>query len=126
MTTIYHIIAQTAWEEAQCVGSYHAASLDSEGFIHLSNAEQVLRVANAFYSGQTDLLLLVVDADNVAAELRYEPPAEAPESTERFPHIYETCLENGIDMAAMLFANAEPRPLSLERDRHAGGHSWRR
>ncbi|HEX3276725.1 MAG TPA: CpaF family protein, partial [Gemmatimonadales bacterium] len=32
----------------------------------------------------------------------------------------------GIDMAAMLFANAEPRPLSIERDRHAGGHSWRR
>jgi hypothetical protein len=32
----------------------------------------------------------------------------------------------GIDMAAMLFANNEPRPLSIERDRHAGGHSWRR
>ena len=88
MTTIYHIISRPVWDAAQRAGSYHAASLDSEGFFHLSDAEQVIRVANAFYSGQTDLLLLVVDTDKVTAELRYEPPAEAPESSERFPHIY--------------------------------------
>ncbi len=88
MTTIYHIIARPAWEQAQHAGTYHAPSLDSEGFIHLSNAEQVVRVANNFYRGQTNLLLLVVSADKVAAELRYEPPAEAPASSERFPHIY--------------------------------------
>lgn len=88
MTTIYHIISHAAWAAAQHAGTYHAPSLDTEGFIHLSNAEQVVRVANAFYRGQRDLLLLVVDADKAVAELRYEAPAEAPESSERFPHLY--------------------------------------
>lgn len=88
MTTIYHIISRSAWDAAQRAGVYHSVSLDSEGFIHFSDAKQVLRVANAFYSGQTDLLVLVVDTDKVAAQVRYEAPAEAPESSERFPHIY--------------------------------------
>ncbi len=88
MTTIYHIISRSSWEQAQREGIYRAPSLEKEGFIHLSNAEQVVRVANAFYSGQNDLLLLLVDPAKVTAEVRYEAPAEMPESGERFPHIY--------------------------------------
>lgn len=88
MTTIYHIISRTDWDTAQRAGAYHAPSLDREGFIHFSNAEQVIRVVNAFYAGQTDLLLLVVDTNKLAADLREEAPAEAPENSERFPHLY--------------------------------------
>jgi uncharacterized protein (DUF952 family) len=88
MTTIFHITVRSAWAAAQRDGAYRAASLDDVGFIHFSTREQVLRVANAFYRGQRDLVLLVVDPARLSAELRYEPPAEAPESAERFPHLY--------------------------------------
>ncbi len=37
---VYHLIPRTTWEQAP-PGPYHAASLASEGFIHLSNATQV-------------------------------------------------------------------------------------
>jgi uncharacterized protein (DUF952 family) len=42
-------------------------------------------VANLFYKGVPDLVVLVIDPDRVRSEIRYEqvPGAEAP-----FPHIY--------------------------------------
>ncbi|HVU11938.1 MAG TPA: DUF952 domain-containing protein [Phototrophicaceae bacterium] len=85
---ILHIIPRDVWAQAQHNGSYHAASLEREGFIHFSKPEQVVGTANRFYTGQRDLLLLVVDPVKVQAEVRYEPPAENPASSERFPHIY--------------------------------------
>jgi uncharacterized protein (DUF952 family) len=88
VTTIFHITTRQEWEKAQREGAYRPASLDDAGFIHFSTSEQVLRVANAFYRGQRDLVLLEVDAARLHADVRYEPPAEAPGSAERFPHLY--------------------------------------
>ncbi len=85
---ILHILSRDDWAQAQWAGSYHPASLDNEGFIHFSTPQQVIATANRFYRGQTDLALLVVDPTQVSAEIRYEPPAEAPQSDQRFPHIY--------------------------------------
>jgi uncharacterized protein (DUF952 family) len=93
VTTIFHITTRAAWQDAQRDGAYRAASLDAVGFIHFSTPEQVLRVVNALYAGQRDLVLLVVDPAKLNAVLRYEPPAEAPDSqastsAECFPHLY--------------------------------------
>src|SRR5262249_30183226 len=85
---ILHIISRAAWSQAQQDGSYRPPSLEREGFIHFSKPMQVIRTANHFYKGQRDLVLLVVDPAKVAADIRYEPPAENPNSSERFPHIY--------------------------------------
>jgi uncharacterized protein (DUF952 family) len=88
MMNILHITSNAEWQQAQHDGAYRAPSLDQEGYIHLSKPEQVLGVANAFYRGQTDLVLLVIDPARLAAELRYEPPDEMPDSSQRFPHLY--------------------------------------
>ncbi len=88
MAKIFHIARQIDWQAAQAAGSYRVASLEHEGFIHCSTAEQVAGVANRFYRGQADLVLLHIDPQRVQAPLRYEAPAEAPASSERFPHIY--------------------------------------
>ncbi|MBI1259496.1 MAG: DUF952 domain-containing protein [Chloroflexi bacterium] len=85
---ILHIVSKNAWAQAQGEGAYRADSLAAQGFIHFSLPEQVVGTANRFYAGQTSLALLVVDPAKLQAELRYEPPAEAPESSERFPHLY--------------------------------------
>ncbi|MCS7009823.1 MAG: DUF952 domain-containing protein, partial [Anaerolineales bacterium] len=76
-------------------GCYVPASLTKEGFIHFSTAEQVLRVANAFYRGAKALLLLEVEVEALKAPVRWEAPAGAlsPDSAgealqERFPHLY--------------------------------------
>lgn len=85
---ILHITTRAAWEDAQAARVYRPASLASEGFIHFSSPAQVTRVADAFYRGQPDLVLLVVDPARLRAPLRYEPPAEDASSAERFPHLY--------------------------------------
>ncbi|MBD2164721.1 DUF952 domain-containing protein [Calothrix membranacea FACHB-236] len=84
MKSILHITQIGKWEEAKILGSYCADSLDSEGFIHCSEASQIVKVANRFFKHQKGLLILFIDADKVKAEVRYE---EA-EIGELFPHIY--------------------------------------
>jgi uncharacterized protein (DUF952 family) len=89
---IYHITSKSAWDAAQKHGFYEAESLHTQGFIHLSKIDQVLRVANAIYAGQADLVLLEVDPSGLKAELRYEPPdvtvPAAHQAEELFPHLY--------------------------------------
>ena len=60
-------------------------SLADEGFIHAGTAQQVAPVANAVYKADSNLVVLVIDADKVGPEIRYEHVSgwEDP-----FPHIY--------------------------------------
>ncbi len=83
MKTILHICSRGDWKIAQQAGEYTAASLASEGFIHCSTLGQVVKTANRFYQGQRDLVLLILDAGRVTADIKCEA-ADA----DLFPHIY--------------------------------------
>jgi glutathione S-transferase len=89
MSFIYHIATASDWDQAQRDGEYTTSTrgrtLAEEGFIHASTAEQVAPVANMIYKGEPDLLVLVIDADHIRAEIRHEPVAGWET---RFPHIY--------------------------------------
>lgn len=81
---IYHLALRHAWEAAVEEGEPYRRStvdrsLEEEGFIHCSSAEQVQGVADRFYRGRTDVLLLVIDPSKVPSEIRTE---------NLFPHIY--------------------------------------
>jgi uncharacterized protein (DUF952 family) len=83
---IFHITSRSDWEQAQLRGEYLAASLETEGFIHCSNANQVVWVANQFYRNMPDLVLLCIDPTKLKAELRYD----LIETGDSFPHLYGT------------------------------------
>ena len=89
---ILHITSKQEWLEAQTRGAYTAPSLQTEGFIHCSTDKQVTHVANAFYRGRSDLVLLVIDESKLESELKWEPPAGLPASgisvTDLFPHVF--------------------------------------
>lgn len=89
MSVIYHIATVADWEQALRDGEYTTSSrgrtLAEEGFIHASAAGQVVWVANSFYAGVPDLLVLVIDTDKVGSALRYD---QVPGWDEPFPHIY--------------------------------------
>jgi uncharacterized protein (DUF952 family) len=85
MATIFHITERGAWERAEREGVYRAPTLASEGFIHCSRSEQVIRVADRLFRGQTGLLLLEIDTRRVSAEIRDE---NCEGGQEVFPHIY--------------------------------------
>jgi len=82
---IYHILPRSDWAKAQASGIYEPESLTTEGFIHCSLSDQVIRVANAYYAGQKDLLLLRIDMGKLVHEVRYE---DLLDEGECFPHIY--------------------------------------
>lgn len=89
---ILHITSKQEWSDAQTNGAYTAPSLTSEGFIHFSTDKQALNVANAFYRGRTDLVMLVVDETRLSSEVKWEapagPPADSISQADLFPHVY--------------------------------------
>jgi len=89
MSFIYHIASAADWARAQAAGEYTTSTvgrtLAEEGFIHASTAKQVAPVANMFYQGRPELVLLVLDPGRVQPEIRFEP---VPGWDEPFPHIY--------------------------------------
>ena len=85
MATIFHITKREEWELAKQEGVYRAPSLATEGFIHCSTAEQVVRTANRLFAGQMGLVLLEIDTEQVKPEIRYE---NCEGGQEQFPHIY--------------------------------------
>lgn len=80
---IYHITLPDRWHNASAAGEYRTASLETEGFIHCSEAGQVERSLNRFYRDEPEVLLLTIDPALLASELKYEPAHD-----ELFPHIY--------------------------------------
>jgi len=93
--TIFHITTESQWQKALEQGFYTVDSLEKEGFIHASTAEQVPRVFNAFYQDQADLVLLAIALEKLESQVKWEDPvhpegkkADAITETEKFPHIY--------------------------------------
>lgn len=84
MNLIYHIVPATDWEKQESQSIYEASSLHTEGFIHLSQKDQVKGTLSRYYQNVPDLLLLHVDADKLTCELKYELAT----NNERFPHLY--------------------------------------
>ena len=88
MAIIFHIAGQEAWAkraDQSAVGYYRPEGFAIEGFIHCSTRDQVIKVADIRFRGQTGLVLLCLDTDKVTAEIRYENLEGGPEL---FPHIY--------------------------------------
>jgi Uncharacterized protein conserved in bacteria len=83
---ILHLTSRAAWSAAQAHGQYSADSLAGQGFIHCSKVDQILRVADSFYNGQSGLVLLLIDPKLLKSELRWEPGTDL--ASELFPHIY--------------------------------------
>ena len=100
MTEIYHICSRSTTQVALQSGEYRAESLLNEGFIHFSQLHQVPGVANSFYKGLPDLVVLVVNPELLKAELKVEAPVhpqnpdsapqkdQLPSSDQLFPHLY--------------------------------------
>ena len=88
---IFHIATLADWQQAQVSGAYTTSTrgrtLEQEGFIHASRADQWESVHAAFYADVTEpLVLLEIDADLLDVPVVEEAPAPGIEET--FPHVY--------------------------------------
>jgi uncharacterized protein (DUF952 family)/uncharacterized glyoxalase superfamily protein PhnB len=90
MEILFHLARRRDWEAAQRVGVYRVSTLnltlEQQGFIHLSFARQVRGVADRFYVGVDEpLVLLSIDPSKLTAPVVVEPGTG---TDEQFPHLY--------------------------------------
>jgi uncharacterized protein (DUF952 family) len=63
---------------------YRAASLETEGFIHCSFAEQLDAVIQRYYAGASEVVVLEIETDRLMSRVLNEPST----ANEIYPHIY--------------------------------------
>ena len=84
---LYHLALGKDWASATGADyevSTLGRSLADEGFIHSSFRDQVQRVADLWYRGRADVVLLEIDAGRLVSPVRVESVGGG----ESFPHIY--------------------------------------
>ncbi len=91
---IYHLVPIDYWEAQPTDQPYAPADFAREGFIHCTRGlEQIAVVANRYYRhDQREWLVLVLDEQAVAADIKYEPGRDGL----LYPHIYGALNRNAI------------------------------
>jgi uncharacterized protein (DUF952 family) len=85
MTLIYKICPRPMWQEAARDGLFGGAPVDrADGYIHFSTAEQLRETAAKHFAGQSDLVLVAVEAEALGDALKWEPSRGGA----LFPHLY--------------------------------------
>lgn len=79
---LFHLVAPADWPRT---GLYRPASLDTEGFVHLSFRDQVAASANRHYSAAATLVVIEFDPMALGVELRVE---DSYGTGTAFPHAY--------------------------------------
>jgi uncharacterized protein (DUF952 family) len=82
---LYKILTRQAWARAQAAGRFDGSAVDlADGYIHFSTGAQVQETARRHFAGQSDLVVLELEADELGADLRWEPSRGG----DLFPHLY--------------------------------------
>lgn len=72
---------------------YELDTLETEGFIHFSNLDQVVPVADYLYKGENDLILLCVDENKTEHKMVFEDL----KGHGVFPHLYGPLNSNEVE-----------------------------
>lgn len=85
MSRIYKILPRSEWTQAQAAGRFDGSGGDhQDGYIHFSTAEQAQETARRHFHGQSDLVVLAIEAGDLGEALRWEPSRGGA----LFPHLY--------------------------------------
>lgn len=84
---IFHVASPDDAAGIRDNGTYHTASLETEGFIHCCTAEQLPGVLQRYYVDIEQVVLLSLNAEALSSKLVMENTVGG---TELFPHVYGT------------------------------------
>ena len=83
---IYKVVARDVWESARKTGVFKGVSIDlQDGYIHFSTRAQVRETVAKHFAGQTDLLIVAVEAESLGEQIKWEPSRGG----DLFPHLYD-------------------------------------
>jgi len=107
---IYHIVTETDYRSRNDGQQYRPVGFAADGFVHCALEASVIAVANDYYAGVSDaLLLLKIDPARLKSPTRYE--AASPEgnagtshvaTSSIFPHVYGPIDNAAIDGIGIL------------------------
>ncbi len=82
---IYKIFRRPEWDEMRANGQTRGAPVDlADGYIHFSAAPQLAETAAKWFAGESDLVLLAIDAAQLGDDLKWEPARGGV----LFPHLF--------------------------------------
>ena len=85
MTLVYKILPRAEWETACAAGAFLGSGIDiKDGFIHFSAEDQWRETLEKHFAGQTDLVLVAVEAGRLGETLKWE----VSRGGALFPHLY--------------------------------------
>jgi uncharacterized protein (DUF952 family) len=108
---VYHVATAADWSQARVSGAYttstRGVSLEQEGFLHASRAEQVGDVYDRYYADADEpLVLLTIDTDLLDVPWREDPVGD-----DTYPHVYGPLSPAAVTEVRSLFA----RPVATGR-----------
>jgi uncharacterized protein (DUF952 family) len=90
----FKIVTADEWAQFQADGIFHGAPVDlSDGFIHLSAADQLQGTLDKYFAGQEGLVIAEVDLAVLGETVKWE----VSRGGALFPHVY-----GPLPMAAVL------------------------
>jgi uncharacterized protein (DUF952 family) len=109
---IFHVATAADWEAAVREGAYTTSTrgrtLAEEGYIHASRREQVPLVLERWYADVDEpLVLLVIDPDRLAAEVRVEPVGH-----DTYPHVHGPIAPTAVVEVQPIRRRSSSRPSS--------------
>jgi len=108
----YHLLPATIWDAAPPDAPFRAASLEDEGFVHLTHGmADLVEVANAYYRDDPrPFVVLTIALGRLTAPWRYD-------GDERYPHVYGPINREAITEVRPIErdANEAFQPIELER-----------
>lgn len=106
---IYKILRANEWQALQDAGHSAGAPVDvTDGFVHLSTAQQVAGTLERHFAAEDGLTLLACDAELLGEKLRWEPARNGA----LFPHLYRP-----LEMTDIIWTRA----IWLSAERHETG-----
>lgn len=81
---LFHMVPAGAASTLDALGEVRPASLEDEGFVHLSQAHQLAGTLEVHFAGVDRVLLLELDPEKVAEDVRFE----ASRGGALFPHLF--------------------------------------
>ena len=95
----YHTTTPEQWANYENEDFYAAPSLDTEGFIHASFAEQLDKTLQLHFKGIEKVWILTIDSELLTSKLVIESSRDG----EQFPHIYGVLNKTAIVERVELF-----------------------
>ncbi len=82
---IYKIFRAPEWAILMAEGATAGAPIDvADGYVHFSTAAQAAETAAKHFAGEEGLVLLALESDTLAPDLKWEPSRGG----QLFPHLY--------------------------------------